>query len=528
MEKNKESRANKIKLEEVLYFFFWGILFAMKGVGLDEGHWLFSLGVGMALCCFAAKMCMTGYSLKEWVIIAALLVLAGAIWINSGEKAALAAALIIIGMKNISIRRLFKISLAIWSITFALSTACGILHIRDGVVVVHQKLGLGPIIRWSMGYTHPNVLHVSYFVLAVLILYVFHLHGRKLMLLTAALMIGNLFIFLFSISYTGIILVTGYLIINLYLDQRKRLTRIEKILLQCIMPFCVIFPLAGPFVFSGRVFGFFNRLLSTRFELVYNIFRSNPIQMFGTKMVTGPNSHVTLDSSFAYMLMKYGVVAFVLILTGYFLLIRQYIKKDQRRELAIMLAISVAGITEQFLFNLSFKNLSLFFLGELLFELIKGNRNHDEKRNREIALLPWGNTGISLPDCSIWWGKIREAVKKRKRGICMGTVLGGILAAILCAVFVEKPECVYVNRELTEYRNEEEELFLKENPDNSQNIVIGYQGADVGMYCFTGNIVSLENIRNLAGYTLLGMEVMLVLMAGTLTLKESFKKVDEK
>lgn len=500
MLKEKESESCKISLEEVLYYLFFGILFAAKGVGMDEGQKLFTLCILTALVCLAGKLCVTRHSLKEWLVMALLIGLSWLIYKSSGEKAAFFAMLVIIGMKNIPIRRLLVVCLGIWSAAFALSVTLGILHIRDGVVVVHQKLGMGPIIRWSLGYTHPNVLHVSYFVLAALILYVCRLHGKKLLALTGVLFAGNILVFLFSISYTGVLLLTGYLFLNVYLDLRKKLTLPEKFLLQCILPVCVLFPLVGPFVLKGRAFDFFNKLLSTRFELVQNFYTHFKVSLFGTPAHFNTTAHLTLDSSFAYLLMYYGIAAFVLFIAGYAVLIWRFMKKRQDRELALMIGIAVAGITEQFLFNLSFKNISFFFLGALLFELLGRRKNPGAFWSRERAIVPFGEKSLDIS------GVLNRMKSRKWKQIVLKTgvpvsLAAALVAALFCAVLIEMPDSVYVNRAVTDYRNPEEEVFLDMDqvPEDFHSIVIDYAGPEVGMYHFTGAIIRLEYVRSVVG-----------------------------
>ncbi len=496
----------QVGLAEILYFFSFGIMFAAKGVGLDYGQKLFTLCICFSLLCLAGKLWLTKHTAKEWLVMLLLVLLGVGIYLKSGEQAALAAMLVIIGMKNVPLDRLFKVCLGIWGMTFALSCTLGILHIRDGVVVVHQKLGLGPLIRWSLGYTHPNVLHVSYFVLASLLLYAGDYHGKKLWRATTLLFVGNILVFLYSVSYTGVLIMTGYLALNVYLDMRKSLSRPEKFLLQCILPFCVLFPLIGPFVTSGKVFDFFNKLLSTRFELVKNFFTNFTPSLLGTRAHFDTTAHLTLDSSFAYLLMYYGIIAFVIFVAGYFFVVRKLIKEMKNKELAIMIAIIVAGVTEQFLFNLSFKNLSFFFLGEYFFEYMQKAGNRTSVWNREIRLPGSGGRDLCLPDIV---SAVKRACANRDRhrtGNVAGIVIAAFLAAVICAGTVHMPESVYVNRGLTEYKKPEEEvsLDLDRVPEGFNSMVIGYEGPEAGMYCFSGNIIKMEYVRNIAGAAVLG------------------------
>ncbi|MBR2951326.1 MAG: hypothetical protein IKC46_15950 [Lachnospiraceae bacterium] len=506
-----------VHLSELFYYMFFGILFAAKGIGLEYGQKMFYLCMLAALVCLCGKVLLTAYSCIEWLIMFALVMLGILIHKNSGEIAALAAVLVIIGMKNIPIKRLMGVCLGIWSIMFALSYILGYFHIKDGAVVVHEKLGLGPIIRWSLGYTHPNVLHVSYFILVTLLIYTFAWQGKKLWMASGILFIGNIFVFLYSISYTGVLIVTGYLILNLYMQMRRKISLVEKILLQTVFPVCVIFPIAGPFLLKGKAFAFFNKLLSTRFELVYNIFHEFSPSLLGTRVYfENTMAKLTLDSSFAYLLMYYGIIAFILFVTAYFFLIRYLVKKDMRWELAIVLAVVVAGVTEQFLFNLSFKNITFFLVGSYLY-IVLGYGKKDKYWNQEFCVLrKWKNLKIvCYAPWKQWKAEFSGLFTKRK--VIFGAVLAICTACcVLGLVWSDIPQSVYVNKWLTDYRNEKEEIYLDTQAvsDVFDSIVLGYNGPDVGMYCFTGNIIKIERIRVIIGAFVLGGIFVLMMAVG--------------
>lgn len=519
------------KIEELAYYFFFGILFAAKGIGLEYGQKPFYLCMVIALFCFCLKMSVTAHTVKEWLLMSMMVMLGIAIYFSSGELAAMAAFLVIIGIKNIPVKRLMAVCLGIWGTSFVLSLGLGFFHIRDGVVVVHEKLGLGPIIRWSLGYTHPNVLHVSYLIFVILLLYVFEWEEKQLWKTTVFLFLGNILIFLFSVSYTGILVVTAYLILNLYLQMRKNITKAEAILLQCICPFCVIFPLAGPFVLKGKAFDFFNKLLSTRFELVYNIFHEFSPSLFGTSVhFENTMANLTLDSSFAYLLMHYGIIAFVLFIIGYFFMIHHFVKTGEKKELAMVLSIVFAGITEQFLFNLSFKNLTFFFLGEYFFEIMKRSEGKECFWNKEICILRrWQEKNICLPDYGAYMKTVGRKVLSWSKKLTFLVAIAGILAGMAGAFIMKLPDSVYVNRWKTDYRNEDEEVYLDMDAVSEEfnSIVIGYNGNDVGMYCFTGNIITMEWIRNTIGAAALGSLSICILAFGTAAIK-IFSTGDEK
>lgn len=514
-----------IRLGEFLYYCSFGLLFLAKGVGLEYGQKIFGLCIAVSLGCLAGKVMLTKHTPKELAAMLLLTLWGCLILKSSGETAALAAVLVMIGIKGIPVKRLMKVCLGIWGPAFALSFACGYFRIRDGVVVVHEKLGLGPIIRWSLGYTHPNVLHISYLVLVMLLMYVIKPKGKRLWLYTALLFVGNLWVFLWSVSYTGVLLVFGYLLLNLYLQMRRRLTIAERILLQCVLPFCAAFPLAGPFLLKGSAFAFFNDLLSTRFEQVYNFFHEFSVSWFGTRAhYENTVAKLTLDSSFAYLLMYYGILAFGAFCLGYFFLIWRLGREDRRGELALTVSVVTAGITEQFLFNLSFKNLTFFFLGEYFYEVLSRG-NPKKKWNRELSLLSGLDRGIRLPGIKKGTEEIRGFFRKHWVKITAVMAVGMILCGGFRAMTVKMPDSVYVNRWITDHRDVDSEVFLdlSEVPADFNSLVLGYDGPEVGMYCLKGNIITLEYVRAVAGAAVLGGAAVWLLSFG-IGLIQSFQR----
>ena len=186
-----------------------------------------------------------------------------------------------------------------------------------------------------------------------------------------------------------------------------------------------------------------------------------------------------------------------------------------------MIGIVVAAVTEQFLFNLSYKNLSFFFLGALRFDLLRPGKGRERAWwNREFSVLPWEDRELSLPDLAAVWRRKAKPYRRFGRPF-LGALLGaGIAAAAIRGITVQLPVSVYFNRGLTEYRKEEDEVFLdlEQVPEDFNSLVIGYEGPDTGMYCFSGNIVTMEWIRNVAGYGFLGMEAALILAAAAVLL----------
>lgn len=491
-----------IHIEEILYYVFIIVLMGAKGIGLTDGQRLFTLCLLSAAVLWGLKMCLTRHSVRDWLLILALLLLGGIIYRRTGEKAAIAAVAVIVGMKNIPLERLMKVGLSVWGGTFLFSIIRALLGFYDGVVVVHEKLGLGPIIRYSLGYTHPNVLHVTWFILVMLIIYVCRPHGKKLYRSALLLFAGNLYIFLYSISYTGILIVTAYLMLILYFDIRKKLVWPEKAAALLLFAFCVVFPIAGPFLLKGKAFQFFNRLLSTRFELVYNNFSQNKVTLFGTYIPPNPEVNLSLDSSFAYMLMFYGIIAFVLCVGLYAFSIYYCMSHNRLQETAILLGTAIAGITEQFLYNLSFKNLTFFIMGYVLYAGLLKSRE-TSWIYRERTLLPIKENAVIRIRRTGFFEKMRAAAseiwrEKKIQILCTG-VLSAVLLTVIWRSFGALPDYVLVGRRTTDYRGEDELVMGPEvTAPGDFYLAFGDVSEGNGVYKFAGNTVKMELYRGIA------------------------------
>ena len=342
-----------IKYTELCYYLFFSILFFAKGIGLYDGQMSFKVCLVLAAVPVAVKLLMTDYDRRQLLVSLALLLLGVIVYYRSGEKSALVFLVMMIGFKGISFDRIMKLGLIVWSAAFGLMVLKSILGVGNEVVMAHHKFGLD-ILREGMGYSHPNVLHVSYAVLVVLILYVITDEKKRI-----RAYILTLIVFLYSASYTGFMLVIFLMAFHIYFTYRKDMSVPEKILTQAVFPVCVLFALFAPLLVDPDtpLFSLLNKLLNRRFYASRLYLLENPVTLLGQKIYA---SHTyALDSSYVTLLIYGGLLLFVLVCAGYLYSIRQALKERNGKALSILLSFSIAGVIEPFLFNFSFKNLSL-------------------------------------------------------------------------------------------------------------------------------------------------------------------------
>ncbi|MGN0308915.1 MAG: hypothetical protein ACI4DN_11935 [Lachnospiraceae bacterium] len=356
------------------------MLFA-KGIGLYDGQTVYKIFLLLAFACIGIKMCITRYSLGEWLVIAGLVGFSGLIYLNSGEKGILICMVTVVMMKNVSVKRAFETGLVVWSIALAGRFFTSLLFLENTQDAVQaSKIVLGAVHRYFMGFSHPNVLHISYFALTAFLIYCLGDNYRLKHLFF--LQVGNLFLFFYSFSFTGAIIIVFYTCLSYYVNRRK-ISRIEYILVELLFPACLIFSIAIPALAEGKLFTVLDRIFNNRINFAKQFLTPDRMTLLGNNLAEITDRILTMDNSFVFALVVYGVPVFLLICFGYFLLIHLYIKEEKKLELVMICSFFIAGITEPFLFNTSFKNLTLLFLGELLF--ISFEKINGEKK--QIALL---------------------------------------------------------------------------------------------------------------------------------------------
>lgn len=486
---------------EIVYYIYFSVMTLAKGLGLYDGMWPYTLSLYIGFALVILKLIITEHTLGEWLFIVGMMALAVITYKNSGQTGAFIYITMLIAMKGTSVKRIYSIGLFIWSLTFVFLTLLTITGLKSDIIVVHEKLGLGHLVRWSLGQPHPNVLQITFLMICALFLYLANYKGKKLIYTTLIMLIANLYIFLYSISYTGLILVVFYLFSNLYLSFRGTLNWAEQLLALLVFPLCAAFAILGPVLFQGELWEFCNRLLNTRFNIARHHLTIDPIPLLGARAsdLIPANLH-NIDSSYVFALMRYGLIFFLLMSLGYLALIYNCIKKHRHTELAIILGLSVAAIAEPFFVNPSYKNISVIFLGAFIFDqfhqFAQVKPNHI--LNRKIRLCSVGSTELSFSTTYLM--SLKEQFLSTTRIHGKRILLVGLIASVLsCVLFVmteNMPEKYYMLDTSTDgIRAEPIYIDINNLPDDFEGRILNYIDPDTPMQVFGGTLADFEYLR---------------------------------
>lgn len=446
-----------------------------KGLGLTDGP-VYKICIAAASAAALLKIVIERHSRKEYAMIVMLLALGAANWIHTGNQGALMCILLVLAMKNINLTDAFRVGAVSWGLSYLAQIVTQLLDLRTRDFVIHSKFGFRHIIRWGLGYTHPNVLQIATLTLIAYVFYCCRYRTArqlyKVMIAGGAL---SLYIFLYSLSVTGMMMTAAFFLMLGYLEWNRMHSRmrsaVENAILQLLFPACVLFSVLGPLLLQGKAFDLLNKVMTHRPELSRFFMTTYGLLPLGGDF-TGLNQNLTLDCSYVNLLMNGGWILFLLMCVGYFLLIRYLLHQPATRENSIALAITfytvIGASSEPFAFNTAYKNISLLLLGNWMY----------------CALGQQEPTGIGIlqnvTDCMerILARCLAGGWRKRAAAAAIALLLG-IGCSVLYGVGHEAPQDIYALRTHTD--NVEEYEFLYYTPEEIEAIR-GTEGAWVLEY----------------------------------------------
>lgn len=485
-------------IQELVYYIFFAMMLFVKGMGLYAGQWPYTVSLIIGAFLILVKLAITEHSIPEWIFILLMIALSITIYAHSHKLGILVITATIIGMKGVSVKRIMWIGAIIWSFTFTINILLTLLGVRPDIIRVQQKMGLGYIIRYSLGSTHPNVLQISYMILCAFILYVARFEGKKLIKATLVMLIGSLYIFMYSVSYTGIVLCVFYLFLNLYLNFRKRLNIIEKAIAVISFPFCAWFVI---YEFNNdanyKFYYYLNKIFNTRPYITWSFMHNNPVTIFGVgydDRLEGTLNN--LDSSFVYALMHYGWLFFGIMIITCTALIAYLCYQDRRIELGIVISFTVAAITEPFFINESFKNISWIFVGEFIFFAFSSIK-HKSAIKAKINTIGIKEVSACIP---AFYYRIINRIKGYRLQFNKVLIVSLIVALVALAgyLLMVHPKATYIiNRSLVQTDEGKEFVTIPyEELNEYENVeIIRYVDENTPMQIIDGNIGKVEYFR---------------------------------
>ena len=384
----KNSNTKLDHLAEIVYLLMFNMMLGIKMAGFYDGQMIFKLVFVVYVLLFFIKMILTQYTMKEYLLSALLIILSGLVYINTGEKGLFLCFSMMLGVKNVSVKKVISIAAIISGLTMTFNIFTRAFGLIGEAYYSSYREGIGEQIRHTLGYAHPNTLSISFFVLTIILVYLstkkrFHIYFVSMIFLAL-----NLYIFMYSGSRTGLLCSIIYILINLYFYNKKGLKISEKIMCTLIYPTTSIVTIVLPFILHGDVFTVIdNYVFSLRLTMAKYYAENNELSLFGIRLANPDELPFSIDMAGMYLFLQLGLAAFIIVVALNLIFVKRAIKMGMMAELAMFIAICFAGIWEPFLYNSSYKNLIFLFIGVIVFsndpdKLNFDNSSHDVNKSR--------------------------------------------------------------------------------------------------------------------------------------------------
>lgn len=386
-------------VSESLYGLYFSVLFGCKALGMHEGIFIYKYLLLLGIVLYALKELFTEKTVGEHLVSICLLLISFASYLNSGEKGFLLYITMMLGMKAVSTRFVHTIALRILVVSYPLMmifSKCGLL--KKTVVSGNYRIGMGLVSRQSFGYPGPNVAHTTLIILFALFIVLRENYTKKqLITFVVYLFSFSIYVYMYTVSYTGMIGCFLLLILYIYFQSKQRINLFEKWGCFLLYPFLCAISVGVPLLVSDGVLWRLDKIFHNRMNYSRFFLTSLPIKLWGNSLGETPLADYYIDSAYIYSFLQLGIVPFVVV-TGLFIwFMAKCVKENRLSEIAISITFAILGLSDPFLYNLGYKNIMFVWYGEMLygyFSEVKFANRGILGRNVETFMTKWGKKNV--------------------------------------------------------------------------------------------------------------------------------------
>lgn len=331
----------------------------------------------MAVVLLFLKVLTTRYNRKEFAIIATLLTLAFVNYKVSGNTRALYNFLILCALKNVDLKKVFKVALASLIFIVTLMAVLALTGVT-GIVSVTENFGRGSAnsqfseveTRYYMGYIHPNTWAQAMFSMLTLIVASFYEKIDWKGILVIALI--NYAVYRLAVSRTCFIAGLALVILLIWDKYAKKLFDFIVIRAGILAGVSALWAII--FTVNVDIDNSLNwqiidwRLFTGRIRQAQAYYERFGLSLFGKKIPNVLENGYILDMGYMRMLLENGVIIFVLMYLGMLILLIYAMKNKRNDIIIITIAICLYGIYENQAIAQVPANLSIYYIAALIFK----------------------------------------------------------------------------------------------------------------------------------------------------------------
>ena len=139
MELKTQKKEAALTVNELLYLIFFGVMLFSKGMGWYDGMRPYQLCLLIGMGCLGLKLILTKYTPWQLLVAAVFGVLGVLSWRCSAEKGMLTCVMMLIGMKDVRIKKVFQVGAVVWSSVFLYRILAFLIGWDKGILLVHKR-----------------------------------------------------------------------------------------------------------------------------------------------------------------------------------------------------------------------------------------------------------------------------------------------------------------------------------------------------------------------------------------------------
>lgn len=320
-------------------------------------------------------LCFQKYTLGEGIVVLIISIVIIISTVTSKDTRLLFSWLFVFTSKNteidVVIKKTYKILVIMTMIVIGLNI---IGFLPDYTIYKWDK------IRYSLGFAHPNQLGLR---IGQIVICHFYLNKDNLRLRDYILAILlAIFTYIVPNSQTAfIIIVLVSLLSYVYLLLRRIASDLIKIYSYFLVSISTIVNILSIYLstrpINNHIIESVNSILSYRFSMCYKVYSIYGITWFGNDIAVSllereakgllSLGSLWLDNAYMSMLVRYGIVTYLIISVLYILSMIYMVKIKEYYILTLLFIYSVYGVMENYYFQIS-GNIMLFTIGYLIYK----------------------------------------------------------------------------------------------------------------------------------------------------------------
>lgn len=318
----------------LFFFAFWNVQMIAKGFAIDSSNKFYQIILLTLLFLVFITIPHQKWNKSKILIVVILLLFSLLVYVFSHNYNFIIISAIMISIKYIDINSFFKFSFIFRGLSYLINFFIRVIGLLPLGLYIYEDR-----IRYTFGYSHPNLTHGEYF--TIVSYYLFYKKGNLTYKEYILILILDYIVYLFTDSRTGFLLVILLLLLNIVLKYVVKLKIINSIIKNIYYFIGIgtvllsIFYRSLPFLSS---FGNF----SSRFLTANILIDLSHLNLFGQEFIYGT------DLGYVNLLFNYGIISFLFYLIGHSLILKHSINKSKYYLVSYLLIQSIYFILESY------------------------------------------------------------------------------------------------------------------------------------------------------------------------------------